>query len=312
MNTPPTAATYATAADELRTLRDLVRWGASRFEAAGLCFGHGTDNALDEALTLALAGLHLDHNLPADYLDARLTRSERAALLALFRRRIEERLPAPYLTHKAGFAGLTFYVDERVLVPRSPIAELIEHGFAPWLGGRSVERMLDLCTGSGCIAIACAYAFPAARIDAVDIAADAIAVAQRNIEAHGVGERVRARVSDLYAAVAGERYDLIVSNPPYVDVVDMAALPAEYRHEPALGLAAGEDGLDVVARILREAPEHLSPGGILVAEVGNSETALNERYPNVPFLWLEFERGGHGVFLLTAAQLSEHRDAFST
>lgn len=306
----PTTATYASAADELRTLRDLVRWGASRFAENGLHFGHGTDNALDEALALALAGLHLDHSLPADSGNARLTRAERAALLMLFRRRIEERLPAPYITHRAWFAGLAFYVDERVLVPRSPIAELIEHGFEPWLEGREVARVLDLCTGSGCIAIACAYAFGAARVDAIDISPDAIAVAEHNIAEHGVGDRVRALVSDLYQAVAGERYDLIVANPPYVDAADMAALPAEFQHEPALGLAAGDDGLGVVVRILRDAPDHLAPGGILVAEVGNSEAALVERFPDVPFLWLEFERGGHGVFLLTADQLNEHHRAF--
>ncbi len=310
MNTLPTSATYAAAMDELRTLRDVVRWGASRFEAVGLSFGHGTDNAIDEALALALAALHLDHSLPQEYLAARLTRSERAAVLALFRRRVEERLPLPYLTHRAGFAGLSFYVDERVLVPRSPIAELIEHGFEPWLEGLPPQRILDLCAGSGCIGIACAYAFPEAQVDAVDISSDAVAVAERNIAEHGVGERVRAQVSDLFAALGGERYDLIVSNPPYVDAQDMAALPEEYHREPVLGLAAGDDGLDVVVRILSEAADHLTPGGILVCEVGNSETALVERFPQVPFLWLEFERGGHGVFLLTAAQLDEHRHAF--
>lgn len=310
MNTLPTTATYATAADELRTLRDLVRWGASRFEEAGLSYGHGTDNAFDEALALTLAGLHLDHTLPAEYQAARLTRSERAAVLALFRRRIEERVPLPYLTQRAWFAGLPFFVDERVLVPRSPIAELIEHGFEPWLQGATVGRVLDLCTGSGCIAVACAYAFPQARVDAVDVSPDAIAVARRNIAEHGVDERVRAVESDLFAAIPDQRYDLIVTNPPYVDAAEMAALPEEYRHEPALGLAAGDDGLDVVVRILHEAPDHLMPDGILVAEVGNSETALTERFPDVPFLWLEFERGGHGVFLLTAAQLDQHRHAF--
>ncbi len=306
----PTAATLASAADELRTLRDLIRWGASRFSEAELHFGHGTDNPLDEAYFLALSALHLDHTLPGDYLDTRLTRSERATVLALFRRRIEERLPGPYLTHRAWFAGLEFHVDERVLVPRSPIAELIQQGFEPWLEGHRVARILDLCTGSGCIAVACAYAFPEASVDAWDLSREALEVARINVDRHGLGERISLKCSDLFDAAEGEHYDLIVTNPPYVDAVDMAALPQEYRNEPKLGLAAGEDGLEVVRRILCEAPDHLTPGGILVAEVGNSEAALSQRFPEVPFMWLDFERGGHGVFLLTAAQLAEHRDSF--
>ena len=310
MSIIPSAATYASAADELRTLRDVVRWGASRFVDAELHFGHGTDNALDEARFLALAGLNLDHTLPNEYLDSRLTRSERAAVLALFRRRIDERIPAPYLTHRAWFAGFEFYVDERVLVPRSPIAELIEQDFEPWLEGREVRRILDLCTGSGCIALVCAHAFPDALVQAWDLSADALEVAQINLERHGLEARVELRQSDLFQAAAGERYDLIVTNPPYVDAAEMADLPPEYEHEPAFGLAAGKDGLDIIRRILSEAADHLTPGGILVAEVGNSESALNQRFPEVPFLWLEFERGGHGVFLLTAEQLTEHRATF--
>ncbi|GAB4345090.1 MAG: 50S ribosomal protein L3 N(5)-glutamine methyltransferase [Gammaproteobacteria bacterium] len=311
MSEPPTTVTYASAADELRTLRDLVRWGASRFGEAELHYGHGTDNALDEALALALSALHLDHALPGDYLDARLTRQERAAVLVLFRRRIDERKPAPYLTHQARFAGLEFYVDERVLVPRSPIAELIEQGFEPWLSGVEIHRVLDLCTGSGCIAIACAYAFPDARVDAVDLSSQALEVARINVGRHGLEERVALIESDLFQAIPGERYDLIVSNPPYVSAREMSELPPEYRFEPSLGLAAGEDGLEVIRRILASAPEHLTPDGILVAEVGNSEAALQQRFPQIPFLWLDFDRGGHGVFLLTASQLAEHRDAFS-
>jgi len=306
----PSAATFATAADELRTLRDLVRWGASRFDEAGLHYGHGTDNSLDEAHALTLAALHLDLTLTDDCLDARLTRSERATVLALFRRRIEERLPAPYLTNRAWFAGLEFYVDARVLVPRSPLAEPIQQGFEPWLEGCRVTRILDLCTGSGCIAIACAYAFPDAAVDAVDLSPQALEVARINVERHGLENRISLQQSDLFGAVDEQRYDLIVTNPPYVDAVEMASLPEEYRGEPTLGLAAGEDGLDVVRRILCEAPDHLTPGGILVAEVGNSETALCQRFPEVPFLWLDFERGGHGVFLLTAEQLAEHRESF--
>jgi ribosomal protein L3 glutamine methyltransferase len=294
--------------DCLLTLRDLVRWGASRFNEAGLVYGHGSDNALDEALALVLHALHLDHDLPADFLNARVTAAERGRVIELFRRRSAERVPVAYLTHQARFAGHWFYVDERVLVPRSPIAELIEQGFAPWLSPGATRRILDLCTGSGCIAIACGYAFPEARVDATDVSPDAVAVARRNIAEHGMEGRVEVAAGDLYAPIGPAVYDLIVSNPPYVNRPDMEALPREYRHEPELGLAAGEDGLDVVRRILRDAPAHLAPDGILVVEVGGSAAALADAYPQVPFLWLDFEHGGDGVFLLTAGQLQEQAD----
>lgn len=290
---------------ELRSLRDCVRWGASRFSEAGLCFGHGTDNALDEALLLVLHAVHLDHDLPEPYLDARVTAAERAAVVGLLRRRIEERVPAAYLTQRARFAGEWYHVSEHVLVPRSPLAELIERRFEPWVDPDAVGRVLDLCTGSGCIAIACAHAFPAARVDATELSESAAAVARRNAADHDVEGRVAVRVGDLYAPVAGERYDVIVSNPPYVSAAEMAELPPEYRREPALGLAAGADGLDVVRRILAGARRHLGPGGILVVEVGDSAERLAAAYPDVPFVWLELERGDGGVFLLDAAQLNE-------
>ncbi len=286
----------------LRTIRDLIRWGASRMNEAGLHFGHGTDNAIDEAAALVLHALHLPPDLHAEYFQSRVTPPEQRAALDLLERRIVERKPAAYLTQRAWFMGLPFHVDERVLVPRSPLAELIERHFAPWLpDSRKVEHILDLGTGSGCIGIACAYAFSDARVDLVDVSADALEVARRNVAEHGLEDQVDVIQSDLFAALKGRRYDIIVSNPPYVGLAELDALPVEYRHEPRLGLAAGEEGLDVVVAILRQAADYLKRDGVLIVEVGNAQYPLCEAFPDAPFTWLEFERGGQGVFLLNAA-----------
>ena len=297
--------------EQLQTLRDWIRWGASRFNEAGLFFGHGTDNALDEAADLVLYALHLPHELPAQYLDSRLSAEEREAVYALLRRRIEFRVPAAYLTHRAWFAGLEFYVDDNVLVPRSPMAELIESRFSPWVQSEQIEQVLDLCTGSGCIGIAAAMHLPHSAVDLVDISEAALSVAQRNAADFGVQERVRVIPSDLYDSLDGRRYDLILSNPPYVGAEELAALPDEYHREPALGLAGGADGLDLVRRILHQAPKHLTPAGVIIVEVGNSAAALIEAFPQVPFTWLEFERGGEGVFLLTQEQVAESHQVFN-
>lgn len=295
---------------ELRTLRDWVRWSASRFEEHGLFFGHGTDNAFDEALELVLATLYLSHDLPESWLDARVSSEEARRLGERLQQRIGERIPLAYVTGRAWFAGLEFEVTQDVLIPRSPIAELIEARFYPWLGDKRVNAVLDLCCGSGCIGIACAFAFPDALVDLADISELALEVAQRNIERHGLDNRVRALHADVFDGLDGERYDLIVSNPPYVSMAEMQTLPEEYRHEPALGLEAGEDGMDVVGRILAGAPEYLAADGILIVEVGASADLLMARYPDVPFLWLDFEHGGDGVFLLTADQLVEFHELF--
>jgi ribosomal protein L3 glutamine methyltransferase len=287
----------------LETAKDFVRWGASTFNRAKLHFEHGTSNAVDEALNLVLHALDLGHDIPPWLLDGRLTAAEQRAAYDLLCRRVQERKPYAYITHKARFAGLDFYVDERVLVPRSPIAELIEAGFEPWIEPDRVSKVLDLCTGSGCIGIACAYAFVDAAVDATDVSMDALAVAQMNAETLHVADRVLFHKADVFDGLPEAPYDIIVSNPPYVDAEDMATLPDEHRHEPALGLAAGDDGLDIVRRILVGAGSYLAKDGILVVEVGNSRWALEQAYPDVPFTWLEFERGHAEVFLLKADQL---------
>lgn len=291
---------------ELRSLIDFIRYGATRFGQAGLSFGHSYDNALDEATQLVLHALHLPHDLSPAYGAARLTAEERELVLSLFERRIRERIPACYITGEAWFAQLAFKTDPRALVPRSPIAELIESGFEPWLGGRWVQRALDLCTGSGCIGIATAVHNPEWQVDLVDISEDALDLARENIARFEVGERVRAIRSDLFSGLAGEQYDLIVSNPPYVTHAEVDALPAEYAHEPELGLRAGDDGLDLALKILRDAPEHLTENGLLIVEVGESERALVRLLPEVPFAWVEFKVGQMGVFVVERGDLVAH------
>lgn len=292
----PTLSEIPDELSRLNTVRDWVRWGASRFGEAKLVFGHGTDNALDESFHLVLHALNLPHDLPALYLETHLAESERAAVHALLRKRIDTRQPAAYLLGEIEFAGYPFFVDQRVLVPRSPIAELIERGFAPWLE-QPPARVLDLCAGSGCIGIACALHFDGS-VDLGEIDAGALEVCRRNIERHGLARRVRAVQSDLFAGLRGQRYGLIVSNPPYVPTAEWERLAAEYRNEPRLALDAGRDGMDIVARILREAADHLDRDGVLVCEVGGSVEEFEARWPRLPVTWIEFQRGGDGVFTI--------------
>lgn len=283
--------------------------GARRFEEAGLVFGHGTDNARDEAAALVFHALKLDHADAPGIYTRPVSAGEQRKVERLFELRVRRRIPAVYLTYRTWFAGLEFYVDERVLIPRSPLAELIERNFSPWIEDpQRVRSVLDIGTGSGCIAIACAKAFPNAQVDAVDISEPALTVARRNIDRHRLARRVRTVKSDHFSALKTgvsqrRRYDIIVSNPPYVGAREYKSLPAEYRHEPPVALASGRDGLDSVHTILKEAPKHLKRGGLLVVEVGNTQPLVEKRYPRLPFTWLEFERGGGGVFLLTAEQL---------
>jgi ribosomal protein L3 glutamine methyltransferase len=295
----------AEAAAELHTIIDLIRYGASRFNAAGLSFGHSYDNALDESTHLVLHSLHLPPDIGPAYGQARVTSAEKAQVLALFQRRVDERVPVAYLTGEAWFAGLSFKSDPRALVPRSPIAELIEAGFEPWLGGREVNHALDLCTGSGCIAIAMGHYHPDWQVDGADISDDALALAAEN-KARLHADNVRLVRSDLFSGLTGKHYELIVSNPPYVTNAETDALPKEYSFEPDLGLRAGDDGLDLVLKILRDAPLHLSQDGLLICEVGESERALVKLLPDVEFAWIEFKVGQMGIFAVECAELIHH------
>lgn len=293
-----------TMVNELKTLRDVLRWTTSQFSAAELFYGHGNADAFNDALQLILHSLHLPNNeFPELFADARLTQAEKQAIASLVERRITDRVPVPYLINEAWFAGLPFYVDERVLIPRSPFAELIQDQFMPWLiDPDSVVSILDLCTGGGCIAIACAEAFPDAHIDAIDISADALAVANINIKKHDLNDQVMTIHSDLWSALEQQKYDLIVSNPPYVGADEMATLPAEYRHEPHSALEAADNGLALVEKILVRAAEFLTPEGLIFVEVGNSDLNVMEKWPDIEFMWLDFDYGGHGVFCLNRSQ----------
>lgn len=298
-------------ANDLVTLRDLIRWGTSQFNAAELSFVQGMPTAIDEAVYLCLSALHLPPDFSVDYFDCVLTMDERLHVLSMFQQRIEQHKPAAYITNEAWFAGLSFYVDERVLIPRSPIAEMIHQQFSLWIDPDQVNNILDLCTGSGCIAIACAYAFDHAMVDASDISADALAVAEINRRDHGLEDRVQLLESDLFESLPGKRYDIIVSNPPYVSLQEMAELPAEFEFEPgASALAAGETGMDIVLPMLVQARDYLTDDGILVVEVGYSKPALEALLPEVPFFWVDFEFGGEGVFVLTANQLDTYQADF--
>ena len=296
---------FEQAQNELSTLRDLMRFSVSRFSEAGLYFGHGSDNAWDESAYLLLHTLHLPLDRLEPFMDARLTGDERAAALHIIKRRITERLPAAYLTNEAWLGEYRFYVDQRVIVPRSHIAELLREQLSPWIDDPwAVGRVLDLCTGSGCLAILAAQAFPEARVDAVDISPDALAVARRNVDDYQLGSRLRLVESNAFAEIAGERYDVIISNPPYVNAESMAALPEEYRREPELALASGEDGLDFVRIILKEAAAHLNTKGVLIVEIGNNQQELEQAFPEIPFTWLDTAAGDQFVFMLHREDLA--------
>ena len=295
--------------ENLRTVQDFIRWTSSQLSLSDVFLGHGTDNPIDEAKQLILATLGLSLFIPTEFYSANLTNDEKQELFDIIQKRISDRVPTPYLTNQAWFCGHSFYIDERVLIPRSPIGELIDNHFQSLLS-QSPQQILDLCTGSGCIGIACAYAFPDAQVDITDISLEALDVAQQNIDLHEMNFRVTPMLSDLFNDIPAKQYDLIVTNPPYVDNEDMDDLPDEFSYEPKLALEAGFDGLDIVKRILSDAINYLSPQGILVCEVGNSWVSLQEQYPQVPFNWLEFERGGLGVFSITREELIQYQHCF--
>ena len=289
----------------LTTITDYIRWACSEFYRHQLTFGHGFENPLDEAVYLVLHALNLPFDWPESYFSSQLTEKERERVVAIIMQRIKTRQPAAYVTREAWFCGLPFYVDERVLVPRSPIGELINQHFEPWIDSTQVDSILDLCTGSGCIAIACQYAFPDAHVAASDLSKDALEVARENLNRHQLSTQIELYESDVFDQIPPQRFDLIVSNPPYVDAEDMAALSEEFKAEPNMGLEAGEDGLEIVDRMLLQAVDYLSDDGLLVVEVGNSQAAMMDKYPDLPLTWIEFEHGGSGVFCISASDLKQ-------
>ncbi|WP_392551858.1 50S ribosomal protein L3 N(5)-glutamine methyltransferase [Orbus wheelerorum] len=293
--------------NQLHTIQDFIRWAASMFNRSDIYYGHGSDNAIDEAKQLVLPSLNLPLTIPAEFYAANLTLDEKRTIIDNVTARIEQHIPTPYLTNMAWFCGHQFYVDERVLIPRSPIGELIQNHLAGIIDFEP-RNILDLCTGSGCIGIACAYEYQDAQVDVADISIDALEVAQINIESHQLSHRVLPILSDLFNDLPNVQYDVIISNPPYVDEEDMDDLPSEFKIEPELALIAGYDGLDIVKRILKQSADHLSKFGVLICEVGNSSVALQEQYPQIPFKWLSFKQGGDGVFMLTKKQLVEFND----
>lgn len=297
--------------NDLTTIFDFVRWTVSRFHQSDIFFGHGTDNAWDEARSLVFQALSLPVSDLEQLYQAKLTLNEKRHILSWVEKRINQQIPLAYITNMSWFCDLPFYVDERVLVPRSPIAELIQDRFSALIEPTSVSRILDLCTGSGCIAIACAEQFENAEIDAADISIEALEVTEINIEQHGLWQQVTPIQSDVFSHLQDQVYDIIVSNPPYVDQEDMDDLPQEFKHEPELGLASGFDGLEITENILANAAQHLSEQGILIVEVGNSEIHLVAKYPQVPFKWIEFSHGGHGVFMLNKASLMQFQHLFT-
>jgi ribosomal protein L3 glutamine methyltransferase len=292
------------------TIRSWANWGEQAFDNAGLYYGHGTDNPMDEAVYLIAYALKTDFDFTGFDIDKPLGQSDNAAIYALLKSRIVTRKPAAYLVNEAWFAGYPFYVNEHVLVPRSPLAELIAGQFYPWVDASKVKSIIDIGTGSGCIAIACALYLAHCTVDAVDIDEQALSLTQKNIQRHQLQDRVKMIKSDLFSQVPVKAYDIIISNPPYVSEAEYADLPVEYHREPKLGLTAGIDGLDCVRQMLRDAGKYLAEGGVLIVEVGNSQTALEDAFPEVPFTWLEFEHGGSGVFLLDKQQIDEYGSYF--
>ncbi len=293
------------------SVEDFLKFAESYFKEQGVYLGHGFDNHWDEALALIIFVKNRSWDVEEDFLVETLENEEREQLVGLCRQRAEKRVPIAYLVKESWFLGLPFIVNREVLIPRSPIAELIDDGFSLWFSDQGPKRILDMCTGSGCIGIACALTFPQSKVDASDISASALKVAAKNKQKYELGDNFELIESDLFKGLKGRKYDLIVANPPYVDAQDMSDLPQEYKHEPRIALAAGKDGLDLVKQILVEANDYLSDEGLIIVELGNSQEAMMEQFPGVPFVWLEFEHGGHGVFALGAQELKAYKQTFS-